>query len=327
MPTWVPNVNKYDLNFKKRIIVLFCRGKTRDEICKIVSKSKPIVSAIINKYYKLRNNNWSYSEMFERKVIYLYTHTKCGCVKIGKYLNIDQSCINEILKRNNINIRNFTDYRKYNLNEDYFEIIDTPEKAYWLGLMYADGCSSRNRISRLSLNEVDLQSLIDFRNDVCSNIPIQNGKHGMKILNLYSKKMNLDLANHGCVNNKTFKIKFPDINNELINHFIRGYFDGDGCITWHINKNGYLYCQASIAGTYDFLFIIRKILISLGFSKGSLIKRGNIYVLYIGGNNNIKKLFDFLYKDATRYMQRKYNKFNSYFEKKYSRPNSTLQEN
>lgn len=326
MPTWTPNVTKYDLNFKKRIIILFCRGRSRDEICKLISKSKPIINAIIQYYYKERNELWTYSEMFERKVIYLYTHTEQSCIKIGKYLNIGQDSVNEILKRNGVKIRKFTDYRKYSLNEDYFENINTVEKAYWLGFMYADGCSSRDRISRLSLNKRDLQSLKDFRKDVKSNIPIQNGEHDMKILNLYSQKMNLDLYSHGCVSNKTFKIKFHNIDKELYSHFIRGYFDGDGCITWHINKKNYILCNIFIAGTYDFLLSIRDILISLGLSKGYLAKRNNIYVLTISGFNNINKLYKFLYNDATRYMKRKYYKFNSYFDEKYSRLNSTLQE-
>ena len=62
------------------------------------------------------------------------------------------------------------------------------------------------------------------------------------------------LIKQGCVPNKSLILTFPDINvvsEDLVRHFIRGYFDGDGCLSF--NKNKYCTPNISILGTKQFL--------------------------------------------------------------------------
>jgi hypothetical protein len=66
---------------------------------------------------------------------------------------------------------------------------------------------------------------------------------------IYNTKIVSDLYKHGCVNNKTFKIKLPKLREDLIRHFIRGYFDGDGCISLPNIK---------ILGNEDFISSLQK---------------------------------------------------------------------
>lgn len=134
--------------------------------------------------------------------------------------------------------------RKHTLNESFFHIIDTEEKAYWLGFLMADGAipsvGKNKPYSRLSiiLKEDDIDHLEKFIQALESDYEIKtkdlNDKRGFTTskceVNISSKELVDDLISHGVVPNKTGKELIPDINQNLIKHFIRGYFDGDGSL-------------------------------------------------------------------------------------------------
>lgn len=326
MPTWKPNVSKYSFEFKKRIVQLHCRNKTHKEISKIVSKSEPVILAVINNYDKRRSLNFKCSEYTEMLAIKLYTKTKIGGIKISRYLNINVSMFYDILKRNDIPVREPNEYRKYTLDEEYFKNINTEHKAYWLGLLIADGCNSRGRVTRLSLNKKDIHILESMKKDLSSNQEIVFGKHNMAILNINSRKLTKSLEKFGFVENKTYKTFLPNIPYDLYRHFIRGYFDGDGCITYSVCKsynkkktkvrNNYV-ANFTLAGTETILHEVQKIFISeIGLNKTKMIKTRGVSVLAYGGHNNINAIYNFLYENSTIYLKRKKNKFEDYFAKR-----------
>ena len=125
--------------------------------------------------------------------------------------------------------------RIHTLNTDYFKVIDTEKKAYILGFFYADGYNNEDfgiieftqkecRIDILQKIKVELNSDVDIK--------LYNGSRAY-VLNVCSKDMSQDLKKCGAPKNKAHILKFPDnsiVPDELIPHFIRGYFDGDGCI-------------------------------------------------------------------------------------------------
>jgi len=124
--------------------------------------------------------------------------------------------------------------RIYKVNENYFEKIDTPEKAYVLGFFYADGYNNQ-KIGVLEFVQIKerLDILEQIREQLLCNYNIKEYTSGKYTLNICSKKMSSDIANAGAVQNKSDLLEFPSeqiISKELIPHFIRGYFDGDGCI-------------------------------------------------------------------------------------------------
>ena len=130
-----------------------------------------------------------------------------------------------------------------------------------------------------------------------------------------SKYLSNRLSELGIGQNKAFTIRFPKLEQDLIPHFIRGFFDGDGCISVYLLKNKYQSCSFSITSNKDFLEKIQEILIEqLQLTKTKLGRdsRGNnINSLVYGGKQNCLKIRDWLYKDATIYLQRKYDKFYS----------------
>lgn len=240
---------------------------------------------------------------------------------IAEKVGCHPKTVREILTKEGIPIKVLTARRKKNFNEDYFENIDTEEKAYWLGFLYADGYNYE-KVSRvvIGLHEKDICVLEKFKQSInyTGNI-LKYPQRKNVILNLSSRKLSQDLANKGCPQNKTYKIRFPDsdiVPTYLIHHFMRGYFDGDGCIT----KYNYF----SVISNVEFVIQYQQYLINYcNLSKLPIRHRWehNKKVGYItyGGINNIVKLYEFLYKDASIYLERKKDIFDSIVAIKNSR--------
>jgi hypothetical protein len=204
--------------------------------------------------------------------------------------------------------------RKFPINEDFFETIDTEEKAYVLGFIFADGCNDETHHKVIiSLNKKDIgilkaiSRLILFGEEHV--LPLK--KVDMAVLSLISQKLSDDLKKWGGVARKTFVLKFPDIPAKLHHHFIRGYFDGDGMLTYHQRLvDSYKEFDFSIVSTIEMLSAIRTKLERLGVHVG-MTKRhkdsdSNNYTLRVSGNQHIKTVCDYLYADATIFLQRKH---------------------
>lgn len=239
-------------------------------------------------------------------------------------------------------LRNFRDAKRlYPFNENYFDVIDTKDKAYWLGFMYADGCVSKGPngqfIFQLALK--DLEPLLIFRKYLHSEKPItsskQNahsfGKDGIQYTLCYSSIQAYNaLVKWGCTERKTFTLQFPTfLDKALIPHFIRGYFDGDGTVyTTYANstrnkKRGNdpnkIICYG-FSGTYSFLEDLRK---ELGLSKSCLRKdyrkttdcwRINVSAIY-----KAKEFYTYIYSNCDNlYLKRKKDIFDNYFRERGS---------
>jgi intein/homing endonuclease len=256
-----------------------------------------------------------------------------SCCFLSKKYKIVPSSVRKILIRNNIPIFNDLSKlkRKYTLNEHYFDTIDTEAKAYFLGLMYADGCNVKdNNDIVLALQERDKYILETFQKELGSNRPlrfIERNLQNPKWQNVYrlcitSLTLSNQLTKLGCMPNKTFLLKFPteeSIPSHLLRHFIRGYFDGDGCFSTfikyykHIKDDGYSELKqykVSFASTENFCQGVAKIMkkdndFYYGIRK---VTNGKIYTLDIFGKKTIE-ILDWLYLDATIYLERKYNKY------------------
>lgn len=227
--------------------------------------------------------------------------------------------------------------RKYTLNESFFENIDSAEKAYVLGFVYADG-NNKSQGSGLmfTLSANDVEILEKIRKILKSNAKISifetKGAETRKYahIDFNSYKMSKDLIDKGAPPNKTFKIVFPlFLNDKLISHFIRGYFDGDGCI-WNGKrkkmyvkdstcKNGYKNrivhnVKFTITSNTNFILGLQYHLVEkLGFKKTKIHRHKSndaIATLEYSGRGNIKKFYDYIYKDATIFLERKFKKFN-----------------
>jgi hypothetical protein len=235
---------------------------------------------------------------------------------LAEYYNISSVAVNALLRRHGYIAKSQSELqRKYDIDETFFDVIDTEEKAYFLGILYADGThiTERNAVT-LSLNEDDKNLLQRLNNLLQPLKPLQyvnikNGKNQYR-LTIQNKKISKRMLELGLVKAKTHKIIFPEwIDKTLIRHFVRGYFDGDGCVS---NR------AFSMVGTESFLNSVQIILIDeLGLSKTKFDKRhknrkDNITSIRYCGKNNLKKIMDWFYADANIYLNRKLEKFKTY---------------
>jgi len=203
--------------------------------------------------------------------------------------------------------------RKYDINENFFETIDSEEKAYFLGFLYADGYINENLgMVDLTIHKQDVEILDIFVKYLFPNgRPIKIIRNDYRRLVINSKKIVADLNRHGCFQKKTFLLEFPStINHEFIHDFIRGYFDGDGCVT---NNDGAL--RISIIGAINFLNGIKHVFNENCNTNNTVYddrhpeRNNNIRALRYGGNILINRIFHYMYDDSTICLNRKKNKF------------------
>lgn len=211
--------------------------------------------------------------------------------------------------------------KMYSLNQNFFEIIDTEEKAYWLGFLYADGCIyvAKNRKEViLELSTQDIEHIGLFNKHINSNRKIKITKRGYARLEIFNTKMVDDLINLGCISRKSLKVKFPTeeiVPRYLIHHFIRGYMDGDGCICPYYKnikgrKKPYFTCEVKFVGTFEMIKGIKDF-----FNSDKIILRPkhakNICNINFKVRKHLKEVL-FLYENATVYLERKKAKLDEY---------------
>jgi hypothetical protein len=238
---------------------------------------------------------------------------------IAEKYNVCPVLIGRLLKTHGIESRTPEEaHRKYPINENFFDIIDTEEKAYFLGFLYADGCNHKdaNYVS-LGLEHSDKEILFKlakliYKEDPDEHVKIQDRTHENKGITAYitinSKHVCGQLEKLGCPQAKTFLLEYPEwLPKNLDRHFIRGYFDGDGGLNIKKTQGSTI----KITSTLQFVKKIEKIItndikVHFCFYKA---KNSDVYDVYTSGDRQVKKILDWLYKDSTIYLQRKHNKY------------------
>ena len=275
---------------------------------------------------KTKYNEIVFSEEQEELIVDMYTKQNISTVKIGKIFGVNHHRIAKTLDKYNIP-RNHASVRKYSLNEYYFDVIDTPNKAYILGFLYADGCNFPNKTTiSMSLEEKDKEVLEKIRLEIGSEKELEFVEQSKRKdkdndykyndcwrLLLFSSHMCETLNKHGMTPRKSLTLQFPKhLDESLLSHFIRGYFDGDGSYCHRYAGSNYGYRDLiTITSTESFckdcLEIIRK---ETGIGGGiydASSHNGITKVLSISGTNQVNKFFEWLYKDAELYMKRKHD--------------------
>jgi len=197
-------------------------------------------------------------------------------------------------------------HQKLKFNHDFFENIDCEEKAYWLGFIMADGCVSVTQQPKMAigLHKRDEDHLKKWHQSIRSCLKIHHHKDRVASTH-YSSKMCHDLIQMGCVPRKSLQLEFPDLREDLIRHFVRGYFDGDGSILrCRPNQNT---CRTQLRivfiGTQMFLNTLKK---WIQCSANVCSMDGNrAYRLEIHGNKSALSTAKLMYENATIYLDRK----------------------
>lgn len=235
-----------------------------------------------------------------------------------KLFHLGKRTISNGLKELGIEVKNT--HTEIKFNDHVFDVIDTEEKAYWLGFIWADGNiktpknSSGYRLT-ITLQESDYEHLVKFNNFIeHKNLNIKSHKANTKKFSWYADSKHLwnTLNNYGCTPNKSLTLIFPELSvftdKSLVRHFIRGYFDGDGCLTFSTRK-GYIVPSLSLLGTLD---VVNNIKTHSKLNEALVRTRhgkNDYYELKLDLIES-KLFMEYLYKDCNIYLDRKYNRYN-----------------
>lgn len=227
--------------------------------------------------------------------------------QISKEIGEHQQAISNTLKQ-------YTTLRKkvaYDIDNTYFEKIDSEEKAYFLGFIAADGAIIDNgggvKVLTISINKKDIALLEKMKESMQSTHKIQTLQKNQVRFAFANKKVLNDLMKLGIKERKSLDLEpmLHIIPKSLKHHFIRGYFDGDGSIFWTSTSTAKKRRYVAIRGTKAFLEDIQ----TYFKAKGTIQFNNGTYQLRIGANADVEHIFQTMYKDAHVYLERKYNKF------------------
>lgn len=318
---------------KQQVIDLFVKENlSYAKISKITEISTYNIKKILVEYnIPLKTRKSKLPDIYNKQaeIIDLYVNQHKSIHQITDMYHSSTTTIRNILGNN---VRSIGVPKKYSVNSTYFSNIDTEEKAYWLGVFYADGnISKEEEYKKIRFNTIDKEWLNSFIKDVgySGTFHVETHKKYNKdiyCLTISDNTLHDDLNALGCVPNKTKVIVFPNIEKSLIRHFIRGYFDGDGTVGIYKNKsdnNYYTLRSGFCTGSEEFMKQLAKELpcVTKTIQKGA---NSNIWTLMFSVKDSIR-LYNYMYKDATVWLQRKRDKFEKYIKERYSTTIISLQ--
>lgn len=259
-----------------------------------------------------------FDNLEENYIVESFTNNEKTINELLKEFGIhNRDIIIRVLVKHNIDYKNSSNKygRKYFFNEYYFSKIDTKEKAYWLGFMYADGYISGTSTIGCGLKKEDENHLKLFLNAInisAINLEYSEKTNSCKFI-LTSKIMYDSLVKLGFSTNKSYDITstvFEAVPAFLKRYFILGFWDGDGCFAIGANKRNI----ASVISNNEALLKTISLYINQcledDFSKVKYKTPGDPYTRIVFQNNKAKLFGDWLYTDAPAcYLRRKYDKY------------------
>lgn len=311
---------------KEKIKDLYFKGILFKDISKILNIELEILSFHISEM-GLPLRRGKFMTLPHNEIITKYSNN-ITIKELSEIYSVKRETIKNVLKFNNIKLKGHN--RKYDFNQHYFDKIDSPDKAYFLGLIITDGYNTGYGLE-IGLQKEDKYILEKFKNIINYkgelNL-VERNKKNPKLSDLYrlrlsSLHLSNSLSNLGVIRKKSHHTYFPDIPEEFHSHFIRGCLDGDGSI--FSNKKGSNLLKVAFIGNDLLVKSIQKILIEkcdLRETKLYYPKKGyktdRICIFSFGGNFSVQKIGNYIYKDCgDLYLTRKKKYFDS-ISKDYS---------
>lgn len=292
-----------------KILEMYNDGYGSSEIAATLGCSVGTVyNALKRENQKTRSGFHGIKKDFVAEVIKRYKNNESVfsiCNTLGTY----QDKVKRILKENNVETISYSKRNNPGFNEDYFEKIDTDDKAYWLGWLITDGCISKTSIS-LTLKKCDEYILEQFQSDLGLDGKIKpfNGKYSR--LMFWSRKMVEDLSKYGIVENKTFSVDLPELESNLIPSLLRGCVDGDGGISYleyGRRKDSELSFTGNEKCVKSFNRLIHK---SIGVDEKNLTANHSVFRVRWSSKNDIVRICNKLYENSDSHrLKRKFDKF------------------
>lgn len=256
-----------------------------------------------------------------------YSDNQISIINCAKKFKIGKNTLYNYLKENN-SIKNDKNYQKdITYDKNFFDSIDSEEKAYWLGFIMADGYTKLDKNNNpaqttIEISKKDINLLDAFKKSIKSNYIIRERSRTTvtgKIseicsITISSHHLTKQLVSYGVVPNKTYigfinEEIFGD-NEELIFHYLRGYSDGDGTI----NKNKGNYVFKLVIRSKSILNTITNWIKKYCNIDPKIIIWENTYRLSIQNKKDYFIFLEKLYKNANIYLDRKYQNYLSHID-------------
>lgn len=223
---------------------------------------------------------------------------------IANQLGISGSSFYRLLKENGLN-RSLSQSLSSNYSRDtLFSELPREEVQYWLGFIAADGSLSYRGTLSLNLSPKDFNHLNKYIEFSSANF-----LSGQNYIRAYfdNKQVAQRLISYGITPSKTRTL---EMNIPITRHFIRGVFDGDGCISLGKKSNKFSIVSASekfAVQIFDF-FKSESVLLNFNCYNG-------LYMISTGAYDKLRVVNEILYKDSTVFLERKKAVFGSVIEK------------
>lgn len=207
--------------------------------------------------------------------------------------------------------------RIHKLNSNAFDKLDNEQSAYWHGFLYADGYIANNKTLSLGLSSLDIEHVESFKEFIKSEARIKTSLiwHSTNKLvskiNITDKHLANQLQQKGILKGRPYpNLIFDNLPEEMFNHWIRGLFDGDGSAR---RNQSICFC-----GSRKLMIAVRdKLSEHCGTNPNMAIAKhrtANLYYVYYSGRRVALKVADFIYKDATVWLDRKRQVINSWYK-------------
>ena len=217
-------------------------------------------------------------------------------------------------------------FKKHTVNESFFDELNE-KSAYILGFIFADGNvawdTEKGYYSMtITAAEKDKDHLEKIRTIISSSKPLlyASGTKSYRLI-VNSKKICRKLISFGVVPRKSLIVKFPELPEKYLRHFIRGVIDGDGSVRYYSRKRSPYFEIIMCSGSLDFCKIfVKKINEAIGVNANIRRNANNVYIMGYTCSRG-KKLAKYIYSDATIFLNRKHlaYKNNVLEEKKWER--------
>lgn len=240
-------------------------------------------------------------DLKDKKIIGLKLYKSgMSLTQISKDLNISRITITKYIKSCGVVVEK--DKHKYFIDSDYFKVIDSEAKAYFLGLFMADGCITKRKsyVFEITLKREDVNILEAFLADANGTYPIKDkvvcykgSKVVYKRLSITDSNFCKNLIEQGVVPKKSLTAKPPVLEDIYKRHFIRGLLDGDG----HFSKTRR---RIVLTTTQE---LLKYVLDNFNMGDSLIHQKGNI--AYFDITKNYYSIIIYLYLNAHYYMSRK----------------------
>lgn len=224
------------------------------------------------------------------------------------------------LRKHGVQIRGKAGYKPL-INDTYFDLIDTERKAYFLGYLMADGnVMKRERsqpVIRMELSIQDRFILEELKKDLNAYTKVLDTRKNCCSLRIHSQKLFDSLGQYGIVPNRVKSFPQEQIPEKLTNHFLRGFFDGDGWMSINSHGNRKPTLHVGFCGNPIIMKDIRDFFeIKLGtyhLKVTPIGAKSNLCNLIYSSKRDVYEICKYLYKNATLYLSRKRDKYEDFF--------------